>query len=180
MNALLIIDYQRAVFLGQPTHRAREVAAVLTASAVRARELGWRVIFVRHEDPGTNWDRSSPGWLFSDEIKPLPGDETVDKTSCDAFRGTRLQGLLDQLQIKRLWIGGYATEFCVDTTIRSAASREFQTTVLSDGHTTRDRPDIDAPTIIRHHNWVWSNIANPGNPIRVLPSENAFSDAIRL
>lgn len=94
MNALLIIDYQRAVFLGQPTHRVREVAAVLTASAVRARELGWRVIFVRHEDPGTNWDRSSPGWLFSDEIKPVPGDEVVDKTSCDAFRGTRLQGFL--------------------------------------------------------------------------------------
>jgi nicotinamidase-related amidase len=175
MNALLIIDYQRAVFLGQPAHLSREVAAVLAASAVRARDLGWRVIFVRHEDPGTTWDRLSPGWLFPDEIKPIPGDDIVDKTSCDAFRGTRLEALLHRRGIKRIWLGGYATEFCVDTTIRSAASREFQTTVLSDGHTTRDRPDIDAATVIRHHNWVWPRIANPGNPIRVLPSENAFS-----
>jgi nicotinamidase-related amidase len=51
----------------------------------------------------------------------MPGDETVDKQSCDAFRGTRLQELLQQSGIRRLWVGGYATEFCVDTLPAEAA-----------------------------------------------------------
>lgn len=176
MNALLIVDYQRAVFLGQPAaYRSREVAEVLAAAVVRARILRWPVIFVRHEEPGTAWDRASPGWLFPDEVAPAPGDEIVDKTSNDAFRGTRLQDLLRRRGIEQLLIGGYATEFCVDTTVRSAAARDFRTTVLADGHTTRDRPHLDAAAIIRHHNWVWSKMCNPGNPIAVLPCESAFS-----
>ena len=136
--------------------------------------MGWPVIFVRHEEAGTSWDRASPGWQFPDEVKPEAGDDIVDKMSCDAFRETNLQELLGRRGIERLWVGGYATEFCVDTTVRSAAAREFQTTVFSDGHTTRDRSHMDAAAIICHHNWVWSNLRNPGNPIRVLPSEGAF------
>jgi nicotinamidase-related amidase len=178
MNALLIIDYQQAVFLGQPAcHRSREVAAVLRTAAVRARALTWPVIFVRHEAPGTSWDRAAPGWQFGDAIKPGPGDEIVDKTSCDAFRGTDLQQLLYRRGIEGLYIGGYATEFCVDTTVRSAAAREYRTTVLADAHTTRDRPHLQAPAIIEHHNWIWSRIYNPGNPITVLPWESAIPHA---
>jgi len=30
--------------------------------------------------------------------------------------------------------------------------------VVSDAHTLSDRPHLDAPTVIRHHNWVWSNL----------------------
>jgi nicotinamidase-related amidase len=174
MNALLIIDYQQAVFLGEPAcHRSHEVAAVLAAAARRARSASWAVIFIRHEAPGTPWDRDSPGWLFPDALRPEPGDEIVDKTSCDAFRGTSLQELLHRRGIEGLTIGGYATEFCVDTTVRSAAAREFRTTVLADGHTTRDRPHMRAPAIVEHHNWVWPRISNPGNPIRVLPAQSA-------
>jgi hypothetical protein len=34
---------------------------------------------------------------------------------------------------------------------------------------------MDAAAIIRHHDWVWANLRNPGNPIRVVPSECAFA-----
>jgi hypothetical protein len=29
---------------------------------------------------------------------------------------------------------------------------------VADGHTLSDRPHLDALSIIRHHNWVWSNL----------------------
>jgi hypothetical protein len=29
---------------------------------------------------------------------------------------------------------------------------------VSDAHTLSDRPHLDAPTVIRHHNWVWSDL----------------------
>jgi hypothetical protein len=48
------------------------------------------------------------------------------------------------------------------TTIRAAPSHGFNVIVLSDAHTTGDRPHMKAPTIIEHHNWVWANMAVPG------------------
>jgi hypothetical protein len=29
---------------------------------------------------------------------------------------------------------------------------------VADGHTLNDRPHLDAVGVIRHHNWVWSNL----------------------
>ena len=50
---------------------------------------------------------------------------------------------------------GSATDFCVDTTVRAAASRDYEVALIADGHTTRDRPHLEAAAIIQHHNWMW-------------------------
>jgi len=47
---------------------------------------------------------------------------------------------------------------CVDATVRSAVSSGYDVVAVADGHTLSDRPHLDASTIIRHHNWVWSNL----------------------
>jgi len=78
------------------------------------------------------------------------GDEIVRKSSCDSFLHTRL----DALEPARLIVTGSATDFCVDITIRSALGRGWPTVVPADGHTTRDRPHLDAPAIIAHHNAI--------------------------
>jgi nicotinamidase-related amidase len=56
---------------------------------------------------------------------------------------------------------GYATDFCVDTTVRSAASRDYGVIVVSDCHTTKDRPVLDAERIKAHHEWMWENLICP-------------------
>ena len=53
---------------------------------------------------------------------------------------------------------GWATDFCVDSTIRSAVSHDYNVVVVSDAHTLNDRPHLDAVSVIRHHNWVWSDL----------------------
>jgi hypothetical protein len=40
----------------------------------------------------------------------------------------------------------------------AASSRNHDVVVVSDGHTLNDRPHLDAPTVIRHHHWVWNNL----------------------
>jgi hypothetical protein len=30
--------------------------------------------------------------------------------------------------------------------------------VVTDGHTLNNRPHLDAVSIIRHHNWIWSDL----------------------
>jgi nicotinamidase-related amidase len=52
---------------------------------------------------------------------------------------------------------GYATDFCVDATLRSAASKDYSVIVVADAHTTSDNPVLKADVVRRHHNWAWAN-----------------------
>ena len=63
--------------------------------------------------------------------------------------------------IDRLIITGCATDYCVDTTVRSALARGWPTIVPSDGHTTVDRPHLSATQIIAHHNAIWADFLAP-------------------
>src|SRR4029077_13965883 len=107
------------------------------------------------------------GW----QILPMLGrrieDETVSKTACDAFLGTRLETVLRNRGCDRVIITGWATDFCVDTTVRSCTARGFRTWVAADGHTVSDRPHLPATKIIEHHHHIWSNLIAPGGPVTV-------------
>ena len=76
-----------------------------------------------------------------------------------------------------LVIVGCATDFCVDTTVRSAAARGYQVIVPSDGHTTRDRPHLSAQQVIAHHNYMWADLLLPRQQkVRVLPTNALLSE----
>jgi hypothetical protein len=47
--------------------------------------------------------------------------------------------------------------------------------VAADGHTVSDRPHLDAPTIIRHHNWLWNNLIT-ARSIRVADTRELLAD----
>jgi nicotinamidase-related amidase len=51
-----------------------------------------------------------------------------------------------------LVVAGIQTEYCVDTTCRRAYSLGYDVTLVQDGHSTWDTPDLCAPQIIAHHN----------------------------
>jgi len=162
MNTLLIIDMQIAWVHGlTPRFDKQNVINRIRRAADYTREHGGQVIFVRHANDEALV--GSPGWEVIQELPFTPGDVFVDKTACDSFAGT---GLLTHLKItgaRTLIMCGLTTEFCIDTTIRSAASHGFDVIALSDAHTTGDRPHMKAEKIVEHHNWVWSNIATPVN-----------------
>jgi nicotinamidase-related amidase len=63
-----------------------------------------------------------------------------------------------------LVVTGCATDYCVDTTVRSALARGYATIVPMDGHTTSDRPHLSARKIIEHHNAIWADFIAPGGP----------------
>jgi nicotinamidase-related amidase len=100
----------------------------------------------------------------------------VHKHACDAFYETSLADVLAAHQARELIVTGCATDFCVDTTVRAAASRDYEVVVVEDGHTTADRPHVDAVGVIRHHNWLWENLIHPKRPIAVLPAERIVAE----
>jgi nicotinamidase-related amidase len=95
----------------------------------------------------------------------------VRNQSCDAFLGTGLEAKLRSRSVDRLIITGCATDYCVDTTVRSALTR-YPTIVPSDGHTTSDRPHLPATKIIEHHNAIWADFIAPKGPAVVRPCDS--------
>jgi nicotinamidase-related amidase len=165
-TALIVIDFQNAVFIEPPAYQANHVLERIRDLIKAARATGTPVIYVQHEEAGCEWEAGSDGWRFPSAIAPQPGDFVSAKSQCDAFHGTGLQAHLREQGIERVVICGYATEFCVDTNVRHAASTGLAVVVAADAHTTRDRAHLDAPRIIEHHNATWRQFGG----IRLLDS----------
>lgn len=167
-TALLIIDMQVGLFEGEkPCHDADGVVGRVNALARGVREKGGIVVLIQHE----NEKAYAPGerlWQLLPTLEHEPGDIYVGKTASDCFYRSSLDKVLRERGVNRLLVAGCATELCVDTTIRVAASKDYDVTVVADGHTTKDRPALKAADIIAHHNWVWSILLIPGRPIRVV------------
>jgi nicotinamidase-related amidase len=159
MDALIIVDMQVGLLNGEPKHDLPGVIERINQLAAKVREQCGVVIFVQHrsgrEDdfvPGT------PGWALLPELDHAVADIIIGKTLNDPFAGTDLAARLKEIAPQRVLVTGWATDLCVDATVRSAISNHYDVVVVTDGHTLNDRPHLDAESIIRHHHWIWSSL----------------------
>ena len=158
-DALVVVDMQVGLLDGAPKYDLAGVVRRINALASMVRAGGGAVVWIRHcGNADDGFAPQTPGWSFLPDLEHRTGDVVVDKTLNDAFAGTPLHDTLRRLAPDRILIAGWATDFCVDTTIRSAVSHDYDVVVVSDGHTLSDRPHLAAPDIIRHHNWVWAGL----------------------
>ncbi|NEU06902.1 cysteine hydrolase [Flavihumibacter sp. R14] len=178
MRILLIIDMQRGSFIPE-TPRFDETGVVnrinSLASAIRAD--GGQVIFVQHD--GSKENKFYPGsreWEILPELHVDPQDHFISKTANDSFYRTELKSVLDGLNIKELVITGCATDYCVDTTVRSALNNDYAVTVIKDGHTTADRPHLSAEQVITHHNWMWENMTPTEGQVRLVNCDELLKE----
>jgi len=170
MDILLIIDMQEGSFRRADKFDAEGVVGRINQLADRIRHSGGRVIFIQHD--GSAEDGlvpHSPGWRILGSLSRHESDLVVRKTINDAFYATDLNRLLRDLNAETLFVCGWATDLCVDTTIRAAVSLGHRVVAMADGHTVADRPHLKAAEIIRHHNWAWQNLLAPGASVQVLP-----------
>ena len=156
--ALLVIDFQNAVFSAPAAYQADVVLQRLQQLITGARAAAMPVIYIQHDEADSPWQAGTPTWRFPDAIAPAAGEHVSAKRHSSAFHDTTLAGHLTAQGIGRLYVGGYASEFCVDSTVRHGTALGLEMVVVEDAHTTRDRPHMAAPDIVRHHNWVWGNL----------------------
>jgi len=70
---------------------------------------------------------------FDASMQPQPGDLVVEgKRGLDAFPGTNLSRLLVQNGIETVVLGGFLTNCCVESTMRTAYEKGFNTVTLTD------------------------------------------------
>jgi len=67
-----------------------------------------------------------------DELKPLPGEHVLRKTTIGAFASTNIDSLLRALGAEQLYLAGVSTNMCVETTAREAADRGYLVTLVED------------------------------------------------
>ncbi len=176
MDVIVVVDMQAGLLAGPPKHDLPGVIGRINALAAALRRRSGAVVWIRHcGKPGDGFERGAPGWEFLPGLDRRAEDLVVEKTLNDAFAGTALQGVLDRLAPDRVLICGWATDFCVDSTIRSAVSRDYYVVVVGDAHTLNDRPHLDAPGVIRHHNWVWGDLLT-NRSIRVATTAEMIGD----
>lgn len=135
MPVLIVIDMQQEF--------ARRIAAgwdccdpeaIGVAAGVLAqfRAAGQRVVHVHHDDPRpeSGFRLHKPTGMVMAEVAPLPGEAVVVKQTSSAFAAP---GMLPALAGERdLVIVGAALNYCVSSTIRSAADLGFAVTLVSD------------------------------------------------
>jgi nicotinamidase-related amidase len=117
------------------------------------------VILVQHDgEPGHRLAAGTAGWSIRGELAAHPGEAVVRKKSCDSFFETDLAAQLAARGIHagtgRLVIAGCMTQYCVDTTCRSAVGRGYDVTLAADGHMTADSGTLGFEQIIAHHNLL--------------------------
>ena len=159
MDVIIVVDMQVDLLKGEPKFDLPGVVDRINALAAMVRNASGKVIWIRHcGQSGDGFKRQTAGWSFLPELNVTPEDIIVEKTLNDPFAGTSLLKTLNEISPERVLITGWATDFCVDATVRSSVSNNYPVIVVGDGHTLSDRPHLKAPDVIEHHNWIWSNL----------------------
>jgi nicotinamidase-related amidase len=173
-TALLIVDVQKGVVnWSQPTSAGSdEVLQRINELLAKARAAGNPVIYIQHDsvEADSALIPGLPGWEIHPAIAPADGERVFHKHACDSFFETPLQSELEKLGIRHLVVAGCRTQYCIDTTCRSAVARGYDVTLAKDAHMTVDTETLKAAQIIAHHNETLDELDAGNHMIRVKES----------
>jgi nicotinamidase-related amidase len=173
-----VIDVQIGIIADPEMSQGPQVLRNIQDLIAKARAQHKPVIYMQH-DALDSEDLLSPGhteWLLHPDIAPAPLDPVLHKHSSDSFLRTDLDAVLKQMGIEHIAVVGCATDYCVDTTCRSALSHGYAVTLASDAHTTGDDGVLSGDAIIDHHNRILANIAIEKACIQVKSSAEIWSE----
>lgn len=86
----------------------------------------------------------NPAFAIRDEIKPLPEETVVSKTTYSAFCSSNLEQILHHSGVQTLVFTGVATNACVESTARDAVDRGFACVIVDEGTADYDPEAQDA------------------------------------
>jgi nicotinamidase-related amidase len=82
---------------------------------------------------GQAFIKGSWGAAVVDELAPMPGDILIEgKRGLDTFASTNLDFILRSKGISTLALGGFLTNCCVESTMRTGYENGYQVVTLSD------------------------------------------------
>ncbi|AYD00372.1 hydrolase [Neorhizobium sp. NCHU2750] len=147
-TALVLIDLQKGILaMNTAPHASADVLAKGRALAETFRKANAPVVLVNvdfgpdfGDAPRGLTDASAPrnypeGWTELDAELKQPGDLTVTKRQWGAFHGTDLDVKLRRRGIQTIVVGGIATNFGVESTVRAGWEHGYNVVVVEDAST---------------------------------------------
>jgi nicotinamidase-related amidase len=176
VDAIVVVDMQVGLLSGPPKHDLQGVVRRINLLTAMVRQRSGAVVWIRHcGKTGDGFERHTEGWSFLPELSRHRDDVVIEKTLNDPFVRTSLRETLERIAPERVLVAGWATDSCVDSTVRSAISNDYNVVIVSDGHTVSDRPHLDAAAVIRHHHWVWSNLIT-NRSVRIMTTSQLMDE----
>jgi len=169
--ALVVVDMQNDVVANG--HRRDEVVANIKSLVDRARAEDVPVIWVQHSSD--ELPEGSDGWRYVPELQRIETEPLVQKKYGDSFEDTTLEAELAKRGIGRLVVTGAQTDACIRATLHGAFTRGYDTTLVSDAHTTEDFSEYGLPPadkVIAHTNMYWTWQAAPGRTASVVDTND--------
>ena len=160
-TALLVVDVQNGAVAS--AHERDAVVANIGSLVERARRERVPVVWVQHSDE--QLAKGSDDWQIVSELAPGDAEPLVEKNYGDSFEDTALESVLSDLGVGRLVVVGAQTDACIRSTLHGALVRGYDTTLVSDAHTTDDSTEWGAPPpdqVIAHTNLYWTYQTAPG------------------
>ncbi len=159
---LLVVDVQVGVM--QNVWNAQGTIRHIKHGIEKARKQNVPVIWVQHSDDELVF--GTPEWQIVPELIPEEDDIKIHKQYNSSFEETELEEILEKLKAAHIVLCGAATNWCIRATAYGALEREYNLTLLKDGHTTETielEKDviIAAADIIRELNIVMSWVRYP-------------------
>jgi nicotinamidase-related amidase len=170
-TALLVVDVQNGVVGG--AHERDAVVANIGGLVEKARRQGVPVVWVQHSDE--ELARGSDDWRIVPELAPADAEPLIEKNYGDSFEETTLETVLSRLGVGRLVVVGAQTDACIRATLHGALVRGYDTTLVSDAHTTEDQTAWGAPPpgqVITHTNLYWAHETAPGRTAGAVESKD--------
>jgi nicotinamidase-related amidase len=160
-SALLVIDVQNGVVDG--AHNRDDVIARVRELVEKARAADVDVVWVQHNSK--ELPTGSEAWQYVPELVMEESEPVVQKRYGDSFEDTDLETVLAARGVGRVIVAGAQTDACVRSTLHGAFTRGYDTTLVSDAHTTEDFTAYGAPApeqVIAHTNLYWGFQEAPG------------------
>jgi nicotinamidase-related amidase len=173
--ALVVVDMQNQVVAN--AYRRDEVIANINTLVDKARAQEVPVIWVQHSSE--EMAENTEGWQYVPELEREGAEPVVHKRYGDSFEDTNLESELAQRGVGHLVVTGAQTDACIRATIHGAFVRGYDTTLVSDAHTTEDFTAYGLPPVdkvIAHTNMYWSWQAAPGRTAAVVKTADVTFD----
>jgi nicotinamidase/pyrazinamidase len=169
-DALVIVDVQvdfvsgslavpgaRAILPALNRYLRAFRAAGLPVAATRDWHPPAHASFASHGGPwpphcvaGTEGARFDPGLELDERVHVVSKGTHAEREAYSGFDGTDLDAWLGERGVRRLFVGGLATEYCVRATVRDALARGYAVRVLADAVRAVDLRPGDGEAALRN------------------------------
>jgi nicotinamidase-related amidase len=165
-RALLIVDMQIMPFIwkdygGKSLYNENLLLENARSLINKARKSATPIYYIHFtEGEGSLRAKGEPLWKVHPQIAPQEGDREIIKYYADSFLETELHTLLQKDGVDTIVVCGVQTEYCVDTTVKSAYSHGYHVILANDCHSTYESELLPAQVIIAHHNTILAQFAD--------------------